>query len=117
MPFDGTTTQSAEVASLLRGARQWIARERHWGKREMRSFGLYGFRYCAVGAVAREAAASDLADIFASHPTGRAAVYLLDRAAERRGHCGAIAFNDYWATTHADVLALFDEAIAAAEGR
>lgn len=47
----------------------------------------------------------------------REAIDILNRLATAKGFGGTLNFNDHSAITHADIMALFDSAIAEAEAR
>lgn len=100
MPFDGT--QRNATAEFLREAGARIADPARWCQGSLSK----GDRVCAIGAVSLTGGREDL--------TLRA-FEALDRIAQARGFLNAVHLNDHLATTHADVLSLFDEAIAVAE--
>jgi hypothetical protein len=91
---------------LLGEARQLIAARQHWTRGIYRT--LSG-KYCAVGAL--QAAGQILHDAAAQ----KAAHELLKAVARNRGFPTAETMNDR--STHEQVLAAFDEAIAAARQR
>jgi len=80
-------------------ARKKIERPEDWGKGALWHNGCY----CADGALLEAAPTGDLL-------RSRASSYL-SAAARSRGFETASRFNDAPGTTHADVLALFDDAI------
>lgn len=73
--------------------------------------GIHAGQNCAMWALAEAAPMANYRWIEAAEA--------LRKAAPRRPHgdygCPVVAFNDAPTTTHADVMALFDRAIAAAE--
>lgn len=102
MPFDQTNFIEAPVSRVVRilqVARAKIEDPANWRKDEFEKEG----RYCAVGAVISVSGWGDCS-----------AWRALDAVCELQ--CTPW-FNDQPTTTHADVLALFDRAIAAAEAQ
>lgn len=118
MPFDGYQRRFGDIDRLL-DARSRIADPGHWIKGTFRR----DDRYCTVGAL-REACPSDnaraanrvecrLAKLLAEQlPSGRRMQW---RMMFRPARCALISFNDHPETRHADILALFDGAIARLE--
>lgn len=91
------------AVETLRKARDWLSDPAHWTKC---STGSHGGPTCAIGAIERFNRGSWW---------GRATWLLSAQLPPMKGTC-IINFNDDPSTTHADVLALFDRAIAAAGG-
>lgn len=106
MPFDSTNYQSIDgTLGLLVKARALITDSRRWAKGEY----CIGDRYCALGALFGTGAFRDQGDAEQSE-----AAKLLCRALPSPFAGGFVhRFNDSAVTKHADVLALFDRAIAA----
>ncbi len=105
---------SAEVAAVLRDARALIEDPERWTKRGFVSYNAVGLEsYCALGAVA------ELKISGKRIPTAdRADAWYSLAVAAGGTHWSAVGyFNDGPDTSHADVLALFDRAIADEEGR
>lgn len=102
MPFDQSSYQPTDpVLKCLQDARQWLSDPAHWVKGHYNA----GDASCAHGAVCRIGLSTDLT-IKAWH--------LLDEACPLgTPNPFTPIFNDDPTTTHADVLALFDRAIAA----
>jgi hypothetical protein len=102
-------------ADILRAARERIATPERWNQgwfaadaagREVSSVSPIACSWCALGAVYATSGGARGADVEA----------LLIAALPAECSAGDVGyFNDLPATTHADVLALFDRAIAAAE--
>lgn len=102
-----------EVVRSLRRAREWLSNPARWAK------GIYwGDEFhgndrpaCSINSIKRGGTVE-------TSPTFRAAADLLTRALPP-GHAWVGGFNDDPATTHADIMALFDRAISLArqEGR
>ncbi len=119
MPFDQAgfvvrelTAGERRALDVLRRAREGLASRGGWCKDEYDGVG--GYAHCAVGWV-REAARSDcIGDRIAGQylvpelPNGR--------ASWADDHSAILAFNDSLRTRKADVVALFDRAIAKLEG-
>jgi hypothetical protein len=107
------------VSEILKDARALITEETAWQRYTLGD--SYGGRYCSIGAVYqayRNAGESFVEETDSQLP----ALVALRRCIEASGIKGATTynaigdlFNDRGATTHADVLAKFDEAIAKAE--
>lgn len=105
----------------LRKARELISEPMHWTKgqaivtifrREVPHYSTEAFAYCAIGAL--EVAYYHLNGKGKTGDFGEARAALRDQLPE--GSEGSIAvFNDHKDTKHADILALFDRAIAQAE--
>jgi hypothetical protein len=109
MPFDDArgfrSDEEDPVRQALRAARAVIATPDRWCKGSMYCHSSAGLdRRCLTGAVfGCPGVRGDIR---------RLAFRALDEAARRRGYHHPITFNDHPATTHADVMALFDEALA-----
>jgi hypothetical protein len=104
MPFDGKSfdrqVEHDEVLELLRGARERVAKG--WWQHDF--FGPHG-EVCAVGAL--------LGTVTISDPMFFAATETLDRCLPRVWRGRPIPdFNDAPGRTQAEVVALFDRAIA-----
>lgn len=111
-----------EVLAVLRAARELIAVPAHWTKGvaamnadgyEVDALCVDATCFCTVGALNRatrtqEAAAERAYDLYKA-----ARERLVNKAL--RGS-GLVDFNDHPGTTHEDVLAMFDAAIAELEG-
>jgi hypothetical protein len=109
------------LSQILRAARETIADPKHWtqGAYARDKHGVpvdslrgEGCTFCTFGAV-RHVVAKENAEYFEAEVA-------LDSSVPRDGMgatIGAINFNDAPTTTHADVLALFDRAIARAEAQ
>lgn len=90
------------TAEKLRRARKLIEDPAHWIKGASEDVIDGRQRYCAVGALAtQESWLGEAYEALSTEVPSGWPVYL---------------FNDDEATTHADVLALYDRAIAASEG-
>jgi len=110
------------VLDVLRTARGLIENPENWTKGEIArnsdgkicaADGRGAVCWCSVGAVDRAWLRSENTDYSVQHQ----ALTLLDRLSGREDteYCRPVAaFNDSPETTHADVLALFDHAIAEA---
>jgi hypothetical protein len=103
MPFDQENfplpaVETDEVLRVLTEARWWLNDPEHWCKHSADRDG----RTCALGAVQK----------FNSGMWGDPKKYLEEQVPSMPHAC-VINFNDWDATNHADVLALFDRAIAA----
>lgn len=108
---------TAQLADDLRAARKLIERPEAWTKKEEardsdgNSVGAtsdYATCWCSLGAVERVCGGWNARYVAAE----------LALADVLPKHSGAVVweYNDAPTTTHADILALFDRAIAAAEG-
>lgn len=102
------------IAEILRAARAKIDKSENWCKRAfamdarsipVESRDAAACRWCAQGAV-------ESVTPYGSEITRTAALRLYECAG-----MNALAFNDDPGTTHPDVLALYDRAIAAAEAQ
>jgi len=98
MPFDATPTNT--VADVLRRAKALIDTPEKWSK------GVFGPGLCVLGAVYVANGREDVSD---TH------VPWLVKALGLRNGCQVFEWNDAPETTHADVMAAFDRAIALAE--
>lgn len=101
-------------AEQLRAAKALIDTPEKWTKGEYATgpHGTYASQYsdnavcyCAMGAIER---ADYLDGDWGAH-------FFLRKTAIERGAMGVIDFNDAPTTTHADIMKLFDDAIALAE--
>jgi hypothetical protein len=103
MPFDALpstlTDEELHDLAVLKAARHRLRHPRRWGQASRPSPPRSG-SYCIVMAVAVE-------------PAHSGALHRLNVAAGMPAH----VFNDARTTRHADVLALFDRAIAELEAR
>jgi hypothetical protein len=91
------------IADQLRVARKLIETPDKWCKGSMELDGAF----CAIGAC--------LKAVGGSAPWDKM-VIALQQALQQAGPCASVAlWNDALTTTHTDILALFDRAIAAAE--
>ena len=117
MPFDGATwrdpsAEELEELMLLLCARALLSKRRRWW-RGIASCSVWevltGFqRHCAVTALSAVAGGC-------GHPSGiRAQIRLMHHVPEQFGRAITV-FNDHPSTSHADVLALYDRAIAELE--
>lgn len=106
------------VLQILKDARKLIEKPEGWTKgttaRDFRGRAIgwdepEACRFCATAAIAK-ARLSTRGPFDAARDT-------LNTEAIIAGHSGIVEFNDADATTHADVLALFDRAIASLEAR
>ena len=85
-------------------AKEVISNPKHWVKNSYKQSAEDGLNaYCSVGAL-------NTLDMSFSDYT--AAKHCLDRMATIKGYTGIISFNDCPGTTHAQILELFDSAIA-----
>ena len=119
MPFDSTNYKplDSEAVTVLLAARALIEREANWTKgpfaadatgRDVDPLSQEACMFCVAGALKR---AGENADFMAGYDA-REAIRDAVPAVFERMH---VMFNEDQHTTHADVLALFDRAIAAAE--
>lgn len=114
MPFDAQTYPELEIApvmdDVLRALIEGRARiNAGWCKKAIHRATPDGPQFCALGAVY----CTDTGDMVRGDRGDRpAAVYLL-RALDQKWGDDIVHFNNHPATTHADVLSLFDRAIAA----
>lgn len=118
MPFDGYQSRYGDIERLL-DARSRIAEPSHWIKRAFKS----GNSYCTVGAL-MAACGNDGMKALGS-VEGRLVKLLANELPRRQrirwrmtfqpAQWVVMAFNDDPKTVHADVLALFDRAIARLE--
>jgi hypothetical protein len=106
MPLDGWV--STEVTALLRHARSLIPAPL-WVKGSMHA-GASSVRHCSMGALVTALVEADLykADMAMAR-------HHLDAAARMRGFHGIIHMNDADETTHGDLMAAWDDAIAMSE--
>lgn len=105
MPFDSENYQPTDaILKALQDARQWLNDPALWAQENVVAFSDSRGRGCSLNWLGR-VCANDMS-IYS-----RASVWL-ERALPFGRYCIA-AYNDHPATTHADVLALFDRAIAA----
>lgn len=107
---------SAETAAVLREARALIEDESRWIKGTFSKYNVVGLEcFCALGAVADVSHGPDVAERQAKRRDGWQS---LARSLSSTTNWQRVAdFNDRKTTTHADVLALFDRAIAAEEAQ
>lgn len=103
---------------VLKQARKLIAKPESWTQGDYRCQvgernGKPVFAYCAMGAI--EAAIDTEADRASGYKLYDAATTMLSGGLPPRVGHGIITFNDRSGRTHAQVLALFDRAIAKAE--
>lgn len=91
--------QPKTTLEVLREARELLSDPAKWTKR-----GEHGPRYCTVSAVT---------EVSGGRADDRATRALYDALPSRWAGQYVHSFNDDPSTTHADVLALFDRAIAA----
>lgn len=105
---------AADALVVLRQARALIEKPEHWTqgafardalRRQVRSFDAMAVCWCAVGAVGRVHPTDD-----STHSEALAALL---RAVPG---CSVAGFNDAPVRTHAEVLALYDRAIACLTG-
>lgn len=108
MPLDGTnfsyrvlTADEQHDLDVLRAARHLIHKPQRWHKGALPQFRLWGKTYCAMTAVMAHSRH------FVSEPER----HLLRQMPP--GYRCVAEYNDAPETTHADILALFDRAIAA----
>lgn len=113
---------SKEVADVLRAAKALIGVPERWTKnkeardakgRETSPFSENAVCWCSAGALMRVTPNTSLPVRYR-----RGAEAMLDSEAPKTRSFSRgpyIAFNDRRTTTHADIMALFDRAIAAAE--
>jgi hypothetical protein len=105
MPFDGTgfprvlTEIEARDLAVLKRARHRIRYRWMWGKGHIETMPVF-WRHCALSALSPRYAESPSSRLRAQLPPGWGAVH---------------RYNDDPATTHADILGLFDRAIAELE--
>jgi hypothetical protein len=99
----------SQLAEDLKAAKALIADEAKWTRRTFEEGGCF----CALGAVA-EAVKFDPWSNWSHDPRAWNCKLALEAETPDRD---VPAFNDHPRTTHADVLALFDRAIAAAEAQ
>jgi hypothetical protein len=97
---------NSDVEKVLREARSLIDNPNQWGQGNYRT--VEG-RRCAIRALC------DAAVLLDEKAAGNRAVDLLDAVARRHGHITSERMNDQ--STHAEMLAAFDEAIVAARQR
>lgn len=118
MPLDGTEYEPAvrmplevrktdqEAAEILRSAQKRISKPRHWTQRSYKRMALFSTKYCAIGAVFAE-------------PVTVARRRALNVLAETVGGFSTVAtviiWNDQNHRTHAEVMDLFNKAIARCE--
>jgi hypothetical protein len=104
------TTTAAATYSILKKAREKIADPKRWAQGQFATDKDGGFvdpqsphacRWCAYGAIMAVAGVG----------TTTLAMAALNSQVPRRRH--VVVFNDSARTAHADILALFDRAIAA----
>lgn len=106
---NGDATLTAHA--ILVKARNRIASKRRWRKGRFatpNAKNLDTCQVCALGAISW-AATGDPHDGYGTANAQRA----LQEQTKELGHCFIVTFNDAPDTTHADVLAAFDRAIAA----
>ncbi len=110
MPLDGGV--STEVTALLRHARSLIP-ARLWVKGSMHAGGS-SVRHCSMGALVTALEMMIEADLYKADMA--MARHHLDAAARMRGFHGIIHMNDADETTHGDLMAAWDDAIAMSKG-
>ena len=112
MPFDSTTfVEESQVVKDLRAARALLDHPSKWVKGCLRS----GGGFCIIGAANEvtlgPAHRRTMSDEDARWVRATAILHAIEAALPR---CGLIAdFNDARSTKHADIMDLFDRAIAA----
>lgn len=113
------TKPMPDTVAILRAARAKIRARKRWA----RGFFAYTKTGAKVWPTEKSAASwcawGAVKVVTADHPdTENPALHFLLKSLPRRARsncCGISAYNDGPRTTHADILALFDRAIAAAE--
>jgi hypothetical protein len=100
-----------EVVEVLRAARAKIEKPECWIRYEL----ARDYSGNWVGVCSPEARCFCIIGALASTSSDYEAARLALLDVLPSGFCGAVDFNDAQETTHADVLALFDRAIASAE--
>lgn len=107
------------AADLLRRARERIATPERWTKGAFARDPADGYDRGDRGALDPDSCLCANGSLFAAHgdvgPPPYGVSQTLTRAARGRGFETVSKFNDAPETTHADVMALFDDAIALAE--
>lgn len=96
----------ATVKENLIAAKALIDTPQKWKKNGWGSNGCY----CALGALMRASNAHVLRIVDRSNPDTKALLSAVPEPFE-----SVVAYNDHSSTTHADIMALFDRAIAAAD--
>ena len=111
MPFDGVGVRETKDSLMLLQAKTLLLDPDHWTKGRLRK-GFFPRKRCMVGALQRAQFGRDHWLIPEAGITGRHYFY---PSLVKRGYTGGIEqFNDARKTTHADVMVVFDEAIARA---
>ena len=95
----------AEIAKVLRGARDRIAKPENWGKRFLKYHHINGdVCLCSYGAILEELVSTDI--------TAWSVIY--QRMCDIHG-VDIICFNDRPSTTHSDVMNMFNNVITVLE--